>query len=113
MNIRQSDDFYDIWFLACDNHVYGSHDEGVHIGNDVDHFIMDELVPVAIRKAKTDFKIIDDKGDIIRPFHISGKELYLGPKFFGKNFRLQINGKKTIALTVKFWKKCTMPKMLN
>ena len=31
MSLGEPDDFDDIWFLACDDTVYGGHEQSIHL----------------------------------------------------------------------------------
>ena len=100
-------------FLSIDQIVFGVQEERIWRANidKVQDFVVSELSPVANMNDLSVFEIRDEDLNLVRPFIVEGKTITLGPTFFGKGWKLFINGKHRVDLTVKYWERWSNAEM--
>ena len=93
-----------LWFVGCDETIFGGVGDDIYVGENVQPFIKDEMILVHNDHVECEFQIIDHRGELVEPFHLLGNRLYLSPSFFGKGYKLKIENDMYVDLTVNYWK---------
>jgi len=66
-------------------------------------FHMEELIPVMRLTKPAEIEIKDQKGHMVQPFVFTGRDVALGPQFFGRGWSLFIDGLERVTLSQEYW----------